>query len=177
MIITTSRYNSVAIWLHWLTAILIIFMLIFGEDYIRHAKETFGPSLHATIGVSILVLALLRLVWRFRNPPPALPNNMKSWEITLSYFSHWAFYVLLIGLPLSGMMSFAQELPKNAVLNGATIFGVISVPTLPNIAGVGGFVHMAASKVMWALLALHVFAALKHQFWDKDNLLTRMSPH
>ena len=177
MKIITSRYSNIAIILHWLTSILILFMLVFGEDYIRDAKETFGPSLHASIGISILLLSILRLVWRFRNPPPALPAGMKPWEVTLSHISHWAFYVLMIGLPLSGMMSFAQELPKNAILNGATIFELISVPSLPNIGGAGGFIHMVGTKLVWALLALHVLAALKHQFWDKDNLLKRMSPH
>ena len=172
-----SRYSTVAIALHWLIAVLMIYMILFGEDLIRRPTGTFYPSLHASLGISILILSLIRLAWRLMNPPPELPSTMKSWEVTLSHVTHWAFYLLMIGLPLSGLMSFTHQLPNEALLSGTTVFGVMPVPGLPDIGGFGRNLHSLASKAGEVLIILHVVAALKHQFWNRDNLLKRMSPH
>jgi cytochrome b561 len=172
-----SNYTKVAIYLHWLIAILMMTMLFLGEDMIQHATATFYPSLHISLGVSILVLSLVRLWWRISHKPPALPATMKKWEVSLSSITHVIFYVLMIGLPLSGMMSFSTEAAKEVMLQGATVFGVLPAPSLPNIGGIGGAVHGLGAKLGQVLVILHVLAALKHQFIDKDNLLKRMSPH
>jgi cytochrome b561 len=177
MEISSSRYTNVSILLHWLIAILMIFMLFFGENLIRQQTDAFYPSVHVSLGVSILVLSLARLAWRFLNPPPPLPAGMKKWEVTGSHVSHFLFYVLMIGLPLSGMMSFTSEVVRDTVLQGATVFGLFGAPQLPNIGGIGGAVHGLGSNLGQAIVILHVAAALKHQFWDKDNLLNRMKPH
>jgi cytochrome b561 len=175
----SQRYTTVAILLHWLIAGLMIYMLFWGEDLIARAHGTQGPSLHATIGVSILVLSLARLGWRFANPPPALPATTKSWEAMLGHWAHVLFYVLMVGLPLSGLAAFTSHLVVHPDAIGSTIFGVLLVPALPDF-GFGGqfhLLHNIGSKAAIALLLLHVLAALKHQFWDKDGLLRRMSPH
>jgi cytochrome b561 len=173
---TQHRYSNVAILLHWAIAILMMVMLFLGEDMIRNATGTFYPSLHASLGISILVLSVARLLWRFSHPSPALPSTMKKWEVGVSHFTHTMFYVLMIGLPLSGLMSFTSESARETILNGATIFGAFPVPALPNVGGIGGIVHGLGAKVGQVLVILHVLAALKHQFWDKDGLLRRMSP-
>jgi cytochrome b561 len=177
MSVLTTRYSTVAVILHWLIAVLMIYMVLFGEDLIRRPTETFYPSLHASIGISVLILSLARLVWRLMNPPPALPSTMKAWEVTVSHITHWAFYILMIGLPLTGLMAFTHMLPKEAILSGTTLFGVAPVPGLPDLGGAGSNLHELGSKALEALIILHVVAALKHQFWDKDNLLRSMSPH
>ena len=177
MQVSLSRYTSVAIVLHWLIAALMIYMILFGEDLIRRPAGTFYPSLHASIGISVLILSLARLAWRLTNPPPPPPATMKRWEVTLSQITHWLFYILMIGMPLTGLMAFTHQLPREAILSGTTLFGMAPVPGLPDINGMGGNLHSLASKVTEALIILHVLAALKHQFWDKDNILRRMSPH
>jgi cytochrome b561 len=177
MSVSTMRYSTVAMILHWLIAVLMIYMVLFGEDLIRHPTGTFYPSLHASIGISVLILSFARLAWRLMNPPPALPSTMKPWEVTVSHITHWLFYVLMIGLPLTGLMAFTHQLPKEAILSGTTLFGIAPVPGLPDLGGMGSDIHGLASKAAEALIILHVVAALKHQFWDKDNLLRRMSPH
>ena len=177
MSVSSSRYSTVAIILHWLIAALMIYMILFGEDLIRRPTDTFYPSLHASIGISILVLSLAWLFWRLMNPSPALPSTMKPWEVTVSHITHWLFYVLMIGLPLTGLMAFTHQLPKETILSGTTLFGITSVPGLPDIGGVGRNLHSLSSKAAEVLIILHIVAALKHQFWDKDNLLKRMSPH
>lgn len=174
---SSLSYTKGAIYLHWLIAILMIIMLFFGEDMIRHATGTYYPSLHASIGISILVLSLARLWWRVSHKPPALPATMKSWEVTVSHIAHGLFYALMIAMPLSGLMSFTSLSARETILSGTTIFGIFPVPALPNIGGIGGIVHGLGAKVGQALVILHILAALKHQFIDKDNLLKRMSPH
>jgi cytochrome b561 len=179
MATSTSRYTNIAISLHWLIAGLMIYMLFFGEDLIARAHGTAGPSLHATIGVSILILSLARLGWRLANPPPALPATIKSWEARASELSHGLFYVLMIGLPLTGLMAFTSHMMAHPDAKESQIFWSLPVPALPDF-GFGGpahLLHTIGSKVGIALLILHVAAALKHQFWDKDNVLRRMSPH
>ena len=151
-------------------------MLFFGEDMIRHATGSFYPSLHVSLGISILILSVVRLWWRISHPVPALPATMKGWEKKISHVTHFIFYVLMIGLPLSGLMSFGTEAAKDAVVAGATLFGSLPVPNLPNIGGIGGVVHGLGAKLGQFLVILHVLAALKHQLWDKDNLLKRMFP-
>ena len=177
MSVSSSRYSTVAISLHWLIAALMIYMILFGEDLIRRPTGTFYPSLHASIGISVLILSLARLGWRLMNPPPPLASTMKPWEVFISHITHWLFYILMIGLPLTGLMAFTHQLPKEAILSGTTLFGIAPVPGLPDLGGIGGNVHSLASKVAEVLIILHVVAALKHQFWDRDNILKRMSPH
>jgi cytochrome b561 len=177
MSVSSSRYSTVAVILHWLIAALMIYMILFGEDLIRNPVGTFYPSLHASIGISVLILSLVRLGWRVMNPPPPLPSTMKPWEVTISRITHGLFYILMIGLPLTGLMAFTHQLPKETILSGTTLFGIAPVPGLPDLGGIGDNLHGLSSKVAEVLIILHVIAALKHQFWDKDHLLKRMSPH
>jgi cytochrome b561 len=176
---SSIRYTKVAIYLHWLIAALMIYMLFLGEDWIAHAHGTFGPSVHATLGVSILVLSFARLGWRLANPPPALPATTSTWEGKLSKVTHVLFYVLMFGLPLTGLTAFTSHMVEHTDSVGSTIFGLFAVPALPDF-GMGGafhLIHNIGSKVGILLLLLHVVGALKHQFWNKDGLLRRMSPH
>jgi cytochrome b561 len=175
----SERYSTIAILLHWLIAGLMIYMLFWGEDLIARAHGTDGPSRHATLGVSILILSLIRLIWRIANPPPALPATTATWEARASHWSHALFYILMIGLPLSGLTAFTSHIVEHPDAAPSQIFGLFAVPALPDF-GFGGpahLLHRIGSKAAIALLLLHVAAALKHQFWNKDGLLRRMSPH
>ena len=102
-----TKYDAVAMSLHWFIAVLLIFMLFFGEDLIEEEDGfgAFGPSLHVSIGSTILVLSVLRMVWRLFNPPPAYPASMATWERTAAKVTHLFFYVLLIGMPLTGWLA------------------------------------------------------------------------
>ena len=72
-----TRYDAVAMSLHWLIAALLIFMLFFGEELMEAEDGSgFGPSLHVSIGSAILFLSVFRLIWRLINPPPAYPASM-----------------------------------------------------------------------------------------------------
>lgn len=182
-----TKYDGVAMALHWVTAVLMIFMIFFGEDLMGEGGEggeageavagTFLPSLHVSLGATILLLTLLRIVWRLMNPPPALPASMLPWEVTMTKVVHGLFYLLMVGLPITGMMSFGHWLSENSAMSGVAIFGAIPVIQLPNLGLPSGLLHNVGSKLGMVLVILHVLAALKHQFVNRDGLLARMSPH
>ena len=173
----SSRYSTIAILLHWITALLLIYMLFWGEDLIK----TFGgatpanPGLHASLGISILLLAVLRLIWRLMNPPPTdLP--MPAWQAKLSHATHWLFYAIMILVPLSGMAALDHSIAgKHPEFASLTFFGLFTIPHF-SLSWLGS-AHDLMTKLAIGLLILHVGAALKHQFIDKDNILKRMSPH
>lgn len=112
------------------------------------------------------------------NPPPALPEGMKRWEITAAKITHIGFYALMIGMPLLGWaMVSASRLP---IAN--ELFYLIPLPDLPGIPasdaveGRFKFLHKTGAKLIVLLFVLHVGAALKHHFIARDNVLARMIP-
>ncbi len=178
---SATRYDPVAVALHWTIAIAIIIMIPFGLLLEDIPKDLQGAAygLHKSIGLSILVLSLFRLVWRLLNPPPTLPEGMKPLERLLAKAGHWAFYVLMIGMPLTGwlIVSASQKYPT-------IFFWMTEVPYLPlpeamlgkESAEMFGEYHETLAYGTLALLALHVGAALKHHIVYKDNVLNRMLP-
>ena len=183
----TQRYSTVAIVLHWLIAVMIIFMIFAGwrTDDMRQALLAGDMSVdpqtvamlfnwHKTVGLVILTLSVVRLVWRLTHKQPSLPDGMNGFERFAATATHWAFYVLIIGMPLAGWISAsASSFPS-------FLFNVESLP-IPQLVGDNNDTHELSgeihSKMAWAilgLLALHIAAALKHHFVDRDDVLTRM---
>jgi len=176
----TTRYSKPAIWLHWITAILMLFMLTVGDDYIRLPRGAsltgWQPSAHASFGVLILLLGVTRLLWRLGNQPPALPQTMPRWQISMSQATHWAFYVLMVALPVTGLLAVVPYGAERLNVESVTFFNLFPVAFMPNLGGWTSDAHELLSRVAKALVIVHVVAALKHQFWDKDGLLDRMRP-
>ena len=181
-----TTYDRVAIILHWLMAILLIGMLLLGEDMMELKKdvgEDHGAggftfvNLHINIGIAILILTLIRIAWRIMNPPPALPDTVKPWERKLATITYGLFYVLMIGLPLTGWFALPSLLARHPEVTGLNLFGVMDFPLAPTIPVKTIILHKLGSKIALALLALHVLAALKHQFMDDTKIFSRMMPH
>lgn len=178
---TVSRYNSVAIFLHWTIALLILGMIVLGltmEDFpIKYRFLAF--NLHKSIGLTILMLSLFRLYWRLTHRPPALPEKMKAWERFAAHASHWAFYFLIIAMPLTGWITVSADAKFPTVF--FTLFEVPQFP-LPAAYDTHAVHEQFESLHYWlamgtlALLVLHVGAALKHHFLDHDSVLRRMLP-
>lgn len=181
----TARYTGIAIALHWAIALVIVLQVFGGM-----ALETFAAgdielaklayNMHKTFGLLVLFLSLARLAWRLLNPPPPEPV-MPGWQVMVSRVTHWMFYGLMIGVPLSGWLMVSVATPDLPTL----LFNVpgLAWPHLPGLAAPGSaladVLHEAHEVLAFAtmgLLGLHVGAALKHQFVDKDNLLARMVP-
>jgi cytochrome b561 len=171
------RYGAIARALHWIIAALIVVQYVLinlAEDNPSKMQQLALLARHKSVGMTVLMLAVVRLIWRSINPPPPLPATMKPYERIVAKATHVAFYGLLFALPLAGwLMSSAR---------GYTVswFGWFSWPNL--IAqDKGNFetlkqVHEALAAVLFFLAILHIAAALKHHFWDKDDVLRRMLP-
>ena len=99
----TENYSRIAIILHWLIALTIIGLVVFGllmtHDWMPNRFVIY--QWHKSFGVVVLGLSMFRLIWRLTHRPPALPNGMKPIEIFLSKLTHIGFYVLMIGMPVS----------------------------------------------------------------------------
>ena len=173
-----QRYSSTAIALHWLMAVMIIANFTLGLVMVDIAGLTPAKlryfSWHKWAGVTILLLATVRLLWRLSHPAPALPDTMPAWEKLAARASHTLLYVLLFAVPLSGYFySLAAGVP-------VVYFGVVELPVLIDkdaaLKPVLQTVHYGLNMLLAATVALHVLAALKHQFIDRDSVLKRMLP-
>lgn len=175
---TRSEYGVVSRGLHW-----IIVLAIVGQWLLAEADEDSGPlfgssfdalTLHQSIGLTVLVLAAIRLVWRFMNPIPAWPEDMKPYEIGIARVVHFAFYALLFAIPITGWaLSSVEDEPLR-------FFHWFDVP---RIASSGEEtleeVHEVLFNILLALAALHVVGAAKH--WLAGRVRVRRtvgsSPH
>lgn len=177
---SSTRYGIIATSLHWVIVAGIIaqyFLAEAAEDQENAAAGALSlGNLHTSLGLALLALAVVRLLWRFAESPPARPITMKRYEIAVARAVHVLFYVLLFALPISGWaLATAEGEPL-------TFFGLFDVAQL----GVGarlGFsedqleeVHEIVFNVLLALALLHLAAALKHQFVDRDGVLRSMLP-
>jgi cytochrome b561 len=183
---TARRYTGVAIALHWLIALLAIGQFAGGlyvEGLERGAQKFALIQMHKSFGIMVLLLTLVRLGWRLAHPAPPLPASMTATERSIARFTHWLFYALLIGIPLIGWAMVSASPFADTVQT--YIFGVIHWPHLPFFAGVedrqavtDGIkeAHELLAFLMIGLVALHVAAALKHHFVNRDDVLARMAP-
>jgi cytochrome b561 len=177
---TSLRYTKTAVWLHWITAALMIFMLFWGEELMEvprgQSLANWQPSAHATIGILILLLAIARLLWQAGHPAPPLPESTARWEDIASRLMHGAFYVLMIAIPVLGLMALVPFGLEHIDVDQVMFFKLFPLAIMPNLGEWTAEAHEIASNIAKILVILHVLAALKHQFWDRDGLLMRMSP-
>ena len=178
---SNTRYGSVAMTLHWLIALAIVGMLVVGKY--MHGLPNSDPNkfmlyqLHKSTGITILTLTVLRVVWRFAGPVPRLPATMPTWERWSAHASHFLLYALTLGIPLSGWaMVSASPLGIPTVWFG--LFEVPHLPVTPSEDTRDTFheTHELLGNLMILLLLVHVAAALKHHFWDRDTVFRRMLP-
>ncbi len=170
------NYTRTAVALHWLIALLVLATFPLGlymADLPLSPDKLRLYSYHKWIGVTVFALMLLRTGWRLTHQPPVLPASTPRWQQRASHAVHAALYVLLFAVPLSGwLMSSAK---------GVTTvwFGVVPLPDLLDknkaLGETLAEVHEVLSFALVALALLHVAAALKHHFIDRDGLLARMS--
>jgi cytochrome b561 len=175
-----ARYTKTAIWLHWIVAIVMIFMLFFGEDLIRVPKGAslggWQPTAHASWGVVILLLGVARLLWRIGHKPPALPASISTWQAKASHLTHYAFYALMIAIPIFGLLALIPYGVARTDVDQVVFFNLFSLAFMPNLGDWTMSAHELLGDAAKILVIVHVLAALKHQFWDKDGLLSRMRP-
>ncbi|TWI61509.1 cytochrome b561 [Pseudoduganella lurida] len=172
------RYTKPAMLLHWLIAVLIVAAFTMGLVMVD--IPGFTPtklkyfSWHKWMGVTVLALAALRLLWRRANRPPPHPASMPQWQVRAADFTHVLLYVLMFAVPLSGYLyTTAAGVP-------VVYLGVWQIPAAfaadPDLKATLKPVHYWLNMGLAALVFMHVAAALKHHFVDRDDVLKRMLP-
>ena len=172
-----DKYSLPAIVMHWLLALLIVSLLALGWYMTGIPQQTpprgFYFNLHKSLGVLALIVALAQVAWHFTHAIPPLPAQMAAWEIRASAIGHYVLYAAMILVPLTGYLgsSFNRF--------GVRFFGI----PLPHWGHEDAalrqmFVqaHRVASYTLVVLVVIHVLAALKHRFVDRDEVLQRMAP-
>jgi cytochrome b561 len=186
---TTSmtRYNAVAMGLHWLIAALLItnIGLAWYFNTLTGLPKIPPTQIHKSIGITILLLSLLRLAWRFVKPHPPLPVSVQGWERWAARATYVLFYVVMIGLPLSGWAMVSAS--KFIQIYPITLYGLVKWPAIGPLTTLAAprmhqahklflLTHGLLAKLAYALIVLHVAAALRHQFIRRDEVMARMIP-
>ena len=174
---TSPRYTLPAIAFHWLLALLITGSFAFG---LYMVDLPFSPARlkqynwHKWAGITILTLSALRLLWRLTHRPPALDSTTPVWQARASQAAHALLYALFFAAPLAGWAySSAAGFP-------VVYLGLFQLPDLVSrsteLAETLKLTHRLLTYSLATLVVLHVAAALKHQWIDRDRLLARMNP-
>jgi cytochrome b561 len=172
------RYTKTAIALHWMIALLIVCAFTLGVTMVNIHGLTPTKlkyfSWHKWMGCTIFGLACARLLWRLWNPAPPYPYTMGRLQQRAANGLHSLMYLLIFAVPLSGYFySLAAGIP-------VVYLGLVPMPVLidpnPEWKPILKQVHYCLNVTLLAAFCLHVMAALKHQFIDRDNILKRMLP-
>jgi cytochrome b561 len=174
---TSRAWGALSKALHWLIVLLIITQWVIMQRVealpLGNAKLQ-AIGFHKSFGMTILALAIVRLVWRWMNPVPSLADMTKSWERVLATLSHVCLYALILALPLTGwLMSSARGFP-------VAWFNQFTFPDL--VARDDGLyrqmqdLHHLLFGALVVVALLHIAGALKHHFIDRNDVLKRMLP-
>lgn len=174
MSITHTTFSLPARVLHWAMAVLILAMLFIGVGMVAtvSGKHQWLLAIHKSLGIAILLLAIVRLVVRLRNPPPPLPGDLPALQKLAAHLSHWLLYALMIAMPLIGwamlsaggypvMLSHSLRLP--AILpENALIFAWLRTA------------HGVLAYLLFLTFLAHMGAALYHGLIRRDGVLRSM---
>jgi cytochrome b561 len=173
---SSVRYGSVAQFLHWAVVALLAVQVTLGliaHELPAGFERLVMMSRHKSLGITILGIALLRLLWRLADRPPP-PPPMPRWQLVASRVSHWGLYALLFALPVTGWLT------SSAANRPVSWWGLVQLPDFvaPDKGLKEAFedTHGLLVRLLYVLVAVHVAAALKHQFLDRDGLIGRMLP-
>ncbi|MCU0912180.1 MAG: cytochrome b [Rhodobacteraceae bacterium] len=175
---STQGYAAPARALHWIMAVLILLTIPAGFVMVQPG---IGRSLqnalfiyHKNVGVLLLLLVILRIVWRLRNPAPPLPGHMAGWQAGIARLTHLALYVLLVILPVAG---YIRVRAGGFPIESLDALGLPAlVPRSDALAETAKAVHYFAGLAIAAVVAMHVGAALLHGIVLRDGVFSRMWP-
>jgi len=180
-----NKYTGTAVLLHWAIAALIGVNIILGlgSNYLPTPDVRPVIDLHKSIGITVLVLVLVRVLWRLTHKPPPLPADYQPWEAFAAHAAHAALYVLIFALPFTGWVH--DSAWKSAPAHPLFLFWVIPWFRLGFITGLDpatkamvhslfGTVHTYLGYALYVVLGAHILGALKHQILDRQPELQRM---
>ena len=183
----SQRYTRTAMSLHWLIAILIILNVILAltDDLWPEGWERYVIDLHKSIGITVLGLAIMRLLWRVSHRPLALPKSFPTLERGAAHTAHLLLYVLIFAIPLSGWAHDSAWVA--AASHPMKLYFLVPWPRIGYFMALDpqtkdvmhtqlGQLHTWLGYVLYVVLFLHVAGALKHEFIDRESVLRRMLP-
>lgn len=171
-------YDPVTRRLHWANAILALVTIMLAYNLLgtpRHdPMRGWMLTLHASFGILILVLMLFWAGWRVRHRAPPLRPTLNRLEAALARATQAAIFLLFVAMPISGYVSLA------AAGKAVSLFGVVSLPPLVAESGrlsqIAIALHLLGEFLIYALVGLHIAAALRHGFLRRDGILDKMLP-
>jgi cytochrome b561 len=171
------RYPALTRFLHWLVALMVIATVPIGvimlTDGLPRPTQDLLFILHKNGGVIILLLVLLRLVWRLRHPAPPMPASMPRWQVAAAGAAHWALYGMLLVMAISGYVRVAAGGFPIEMLDALGVPRL--VPRSDALAETAKWIHATARFVLVGLILLHAGAALKH-LAQRDGVFGRIWP-
>jgi cytochrome b561 len=181
-----DRYTRTAVIFHWVIAVLVISNIILAWTFKTVPDDIAQPftNAHKTVGITVLGLALLRLLWRFGHRPPPFSPTIPRWQVIAARTGHAALYFIILAMPLSGWIyDSAWEWAASVPIN---VFGLFEMPRIAWVANMptepkkvvdewSGDVHVALSYVLYVLVAAHLIGAAKHQWFDRVPIMQRMT--
>jgi cytochrome b561 len=174
---TRTDYTRTAKFLHWLILVLLIGQFAVAWTMTRMGRNTQPDTLinlHFSIGVLILVVAVVRLGWRVSHGEPNSLDGIPPWQVQSARAVHWLLYLLLLAIPILGWINASwRGLP--VVMFGLELPKLIATRA-PGWAWTGDVHGLLANYVLLTLVGLHVAAALYHYFVRRDGVLQRMLP-
>lgn len=185
---TAKDYGSIAKWIHWSTALLFLaaYVSVYFRQWFTEAETPINWTalqLHLSFGVSIAVIVLLRIIWKFNNPSPA-PEPGKPIEHLVAKLGHYALYAIMIVMPVTGYLGtgvateffFLFDIPsfKDTAIFTSTFGEHMSFKEFEKPID---FIHkdLLGAWLVWLLILGHAAAALYHHFVKKDRTLKRMT--
>ncbi len=172
-----SSYASGPKFFHWVIAFIVIGMLC-GSFFLGDIPKQYAGTaymMHKSLGLIILTLMILRVIWIVCEGRPELPPTVPLWEKYLSRFVQYSLYLFVILMPLCGwIMSMAAG--RTPVFLGLFNLPLPGIPLDENLAKFMNSCHKTIAWIIIVLLVLHIVGALKHHFYDKDDVLRAMLP-
>ncbi len=180
-----GRYSPVGIAFHWVMAALVLFQIGWGfwTDWMMPGGDKVRAyEIHSAAGLPVLLLAMMRGVWRLLIDDPYNDADRLGWQTTVAHVTAYLFYLTFLTLPLSGWVMWSSVAAPGPLYLG----GILPWPQVPldglatltryRILDIAEDVHIASVIVLLVLIPAHVGAALKHHFWDRHDVVEGMLP-
>ncbi len=180
-----GKYTPVGVAFHWVMAAVVLYQLFTGWMMQRNlvgADKLEAYADHSQIGLTLLVLGLLRLMWRLMIPGPINDADQPGWRSSLAHATHAAFYTLFTVIPISGWALWSAIQPARPLY----LAGLVPMPAMPfhslspewqhRVLHLAEDIHVIGIVVLTILVPVHAAAAIKHHFWDRDDVFEGMLP-
>lgn len=171
---TSKSYGFITKLFHWVTALLVISLLIVGfvmTDMENSPQKFEIYGMHKATGVIVLIIGLSRLLWKILNTPVLAAQGLPAIFSLLAKLTHFALYFFLILMPSSGLL---MSLYAGYDVNVYNFFTVSSFDKSPQISHLFHTIHITSAWILVGLVFLHIGAGLFHFFIRKDQVLQRM---